>query len=70
MSPPIIIKDPKSVYLVRLGKIVDDLIADVVGVASADVVGVVIAVAGDRVVSVVLSVAGLVEGVAGRQLSH
>ena len=57
-------------YLVRLGKIVDDLIADVVGVASADVVGVVIAVAGDKVVSVVIWVGGLVEGVAGRQLSH
>ena len=53
-------------YLVRLG----DGVVDVEGVTSADVVGVVIAVAGDRVVSVVIWVAGLVEGVAGRQLSH
>ena len=52
-------------YLVRLGKIVDDLIVDVVGVASADVVGVVMAV-----VSVVISANELVGGVGGRQLWH
>ena len=57
-------------YLVRLGKIVDDLIVDVVGVASADVVGVVMAVAGDNVVSVVITANELVGGVGGRQLWH
>ena len=66
VSPPIISKDPKSVYLVRLGKIVDDLIVDVVGVASADVVGVVMAVAGDKVVSVDIPANELVGGVGGR----
>ena len=54
----------------RLGKIVDDLIVDVVGVASADVVGVVMAVAGDKVVSVDISANELVGGVGGRQLWH
>ena len=57
-------------YLVRLGKIVDDLIVDVVGVASADVVGVVMAVAGGKVVAVDISANELVGGVGGRQLSH
>ena len=57
-------------YLVRLGKIVDDLVVDVVGVASTDVVGVVVAVAGDKVVSLVISANELVGGVGGRQLSH
>ena len=57
-------------YLVRLGKIVDDLVVDVVGVASTDVVGVVVAVAGDKVVSVVISANELVGGVGGRQLWH
>ena len=57
-------------YLVRLGKIVDDLIVVVEDMASADVVGVVMAVAGDNVVSVVIPANELVGGVGGRQLWH
>ena len=57
-------------YLVRLGKIVDDLIVVVEDMASADVVGVVMAVAGDKVVSVDISANELVGGEGGRQLWH